>query len=59
MLFNSIIEINRLLSMSNIYLKITIEENNWRPQYFDFLGLKYLSTGQFWGATFHENIVEF
>ena len=59
MWFNSIIEINRLLSMSNIYLKITIEENNWRPQYFDFLGLKNLSTGQFWGATFHENIVEF
>ena len=35
-------EISRLLSkeMSNIYLKITIEEKNWRSQKFDFLGWK-------------------
>ena len=33
-------EINRLLSekMSNIYLKVTIEEKNWRSQNFNFLG---------------------
>ena len=59
MLFNSIKEINRLLSVSNIYLKVTIEENNWHPQDFDFLGLKNLSPGQIWGAAIHENIIEF
>ena len=32
--------------MSNIYLKVTIE-NNWRSQNFDFLSLKNLSPGQF------------
>ena len=49
MFFNSIIEINRLRNeinrllskkMWNIYLKVTIEEKNWRSQNFDFLGLK-------------------
>ena len=59
MLFNSIKEINRLLSMSNIYLKVTIEENKWHPQDFDFLGLKNLLPGQIWGAAIHENIIEF
>ena len=45
-------EINRLLSkgMSNIYLKVTIEKN-WRSQNFDFLGLKNLSPGQFFGSS--------
>ena len=35
-------EINRLLSkeMSNIYLKVTIDEKNQLSQNFDFLGLK-------------------
>ena len=33
--------------MSNIYLKVTIEEKNWRFQNFDFLGLKNLPPGQF------------
>ena len=63
--FNSIKETNslrkRLLSkeMSNIYLKVTNEEKNWRSQNFDFLGLKNLSPGQFWGAPTHEDIIEF
>ena len=45
-------EINRLLSkgIPNFYLKVTIEEKNWRSQNFDFLGLKNVSPGQFWGA---------
>ena len=47
MFFNSIKEINRLRididrllnkEMSNIYLKVAIEEKNWRSQNFDFLG---------------------
>ena len=45
--------------MSNIYLKVTNEEKNWRSQNFDFLGLKNLSPGQFWGAPTHEDIIEF
>ena len=51
---------NRLLSkkMSNIYFKVTVEKN-WRSQNFDFLSLKNLSPGQFWGAPIHENIIEF
>ena len=50
-------EINRLLSkgMSNIYLKVTIETFS----NFDFLGLKNLSPGQFWGAPTHADIIEF
>ena len=61
MFFNSVKEINRLLSkeMSNIYLKVTIEEKNWRSQNFDFLGLKTLSSCQFWGAPTHADITEF
>ena len=35
--------------MSNVYFKVTIEKN-WRSQNFDFLNLKNLSPGQFWGA---------
>ena len=45
--------------MSSIYLKITIEEKNWRSQNFDFLGLRDLSPGQFYGAPTHEDIFEF
>ena len=54
MFFNLLIEINRLRKeisrllskeMSNIYLKVTIVENNWRFHNFDFLGLKNLSPG--------------
>ena len=50
-------EINRLLSkgMSNIYLKVSIETS----QHFDFLSLKSLSPGQFWGAPAHADIIEF
>ena len=60
MFFNSIKEINRLLrGTSNIYLKVTIEEKNWHSQNFDFLGLKNLSPGQFWGAQTHKDITEF
>ena len=45
--------------MSNIYLKITIEEKSRRSQNFDFLDLKNLSPGQFWGAPTHADISEF
>ena len=38
--------------MSNNYLKVTIE----RSQNFNFLGLKNLSPGQFWGASTHADI---
>ena len=51
---------NRLLSkeISNIYLKVTIEKNG-PSQDFDFLSLKYLSLGQFWGAPTHADTIEF
>ena len=44
-------ERNRFLSkgMSNIYSKATIEKN-WRSQGFNFLSLKNLSPGQFFGS---------
>ena len=45
--------------MSNIYLKVTIEEKNGCSQKFDFLGLKNLLPGQFWGAPTHADITEF
>ena len=50
-------EINRLLSkgMSNIYLKVTIETFS----NFHFLGLKNLSSGQFWGAPNHADVIAF
>ena len=41
--------------MSNIYLKVTMETS----QHFDFLSLKSLSPGQFWGAPAHADIIEF
>ena len=62
--FNSIKEINRLRKevnkllskgMSNIYLKVNLR----RSQNFDFLGLKNLSSGQFWGAPTDTDIIEF
>ena len=68
MFFNSIKEINRLRKeikrllkegMSNIYLKVTIEEKNWRSQNFDFVDLKNMSPGQFWRVSTYEDIVEF
>ena len=68
MFFNSIKEINRLRKeinrllskgMSNIYLKVTIEEKNWRSQNFGFLVLKNFSPGQFWGAPTHEDVCGF
>ena len=66
MFFNSIKEKqvkekNSLLSkgMSNIQLKVTIKEINRRFQNFDFLGLKDLSLGQFWGAPTYADIIEF
>ena len=54
-------DVNRLSSegMSNICLKVTIEEKNWLSQNFDFLDLKNLSPGQFWGAPTLEDITEF
>ena len=66
MFFFSVEEINRLRKeinmllrkgMSNVYLKVTIKEKNWRSQKFDFLGLKKLSPGQFWGAPTHEDVI--
>ena len=68
MFFNLVKEINRLRKqihrllskgMSNIYLKITVVEKNWRSQNFDFLGLKYLSPGQIWAAPTYEDSIEF
>ena len=61
MFFSSVKEINRLLSngMSNIYSKVTIKEKKKRSQNFEFLGPKYLSPGQFWGAPIHADITEF
>ena len=44
--------------MSNIHLKVTIEKN-WGSRNFNFLSLKNLSPGQFWGAPTHEDIIEF
>ena len=44
--------------MSNVYLKVTINEN-WRFQNFDFPSLKNFSPGQFWGVLTHEDIIEF
>ena len=62
MFFNSIKEINRLrkeinrlLTVSNIYLKVILR----RSQNFDFLGLKNLSPGQFWGVLTLADIAEF
>ena len=54
-------EINSLLSkgMSNIYLKVTIEEKNQRSQNFDFLGLNDLSPGQFLGSPTRKDMIEF
>ena len=49
----------RLISMPNIYLKVTTEKKIQRSQNFDFLGLKNLSPGQFWGAPTHKDIIEF
>ena len=66
MFFFSVEEINRLRKeinmllrkgMSNVYLKVTIKEKNWRSQNFDFLGLKKLSQDQFWGAPTHEDVI--
>ena len=44
--------------MSNVYFKVTIEKN-WRSQNFDFLNLKNLSPGQFWGAPTDADLHEF
>ena len=59
MVFNSVKEINRLRKeinrlliqgMSNIYLKVTIE-NNWSTQNFDYLSLKNLPPSKFLGSS--------
>ena len=59
MFFNSINEINRLRKelnrssgkgISNIYLKVTIEEKNWPSENVNFLGLKiyhWVNLGEF------------
>ena len=44
--------------MSNIYLKVNIEENS-RSQSVDFSGLKNMSAGKLWGAPTHQDITEF
>ena len=43
--------------MPNICIKTTIEEKHWPSQNLDFLGLKHLSPGQFWGTPVHEDIL--
>ena len=55
MFFNSVKEINRLLSKGtvSIYLNVTIKK------IFEFLSLKHLSPGQFWGAPTYLDITEF
>ena len=59
MLFNSVKETNRLREetnsllskgMSNIYLKVTIQKK-WHSQNLDFLNLKNLSWGKFFGSS--------
>ena len=45
--------------MSNIYLKVSIGEINWRFQNFDFLDLKYLPPSQFLGAPAHRILKAF
>ena len=59
MLFNSVKETNRLREetnsllskgMSNIYLKVTIQKK-WHSQNLDFLYLKNLSWGKFFGSS--------
>ena len=42
--------------MSNISLKVIIQKNPL-SQNFDFLSLKNLSPGQFWGAPTHADII--
>ena len=68
MFFNSIKEINRLRKeinrllskgMSNIYLKKSYYGEKRRSQNFDFISLKNLSQGEFWGAPIHTDIIEF
>ena len=68
MLLNSIKEMNRLRKeinrllcneVSNIYLKVTTKEKNWRSQNLDFLCLEKLSTCQFLEAPAHEGIIGF
>ena len=58
MFFNLVKEINKLSSkeMTNIYLKVTIEEKNWRCQNVSFLSLKNLSQCQFWRVLTYEDI---
>ena len=45
--------------MPNIYLKLNTEEKNLRSQIFNFLFLKNLSSGEFWGAPTHEDTIDF
>ena len=44
--------------MSDIYLIVIIQEKNWRSQNFDFLSVKIVSPGRFWGVPPHEDIIE-
>ena len=43
--------------MSNIYLKVTIEEN-WRSQNFDFLSLKICHQVRFGRAPTHADVTD-
>ena len=47
--------------MSNIYLKVTSQKKSrsYTNTKLDFLSLKSLSPGQFWGAPTHADIIEF
>ena len=44
--------------MLNIDLKVIIEKK-WHAQNFNFLSLKNLPLGQFWGDPIHADIIEF
>ena len=44
--------------MSNIYLKVTIEKNRY-SQRLDILSLKSSSSGRFWRAPAHADMLEF
>ena len=62
-IFNSIKEINWLRKEIDYHVK-ECQIFAWKlllrhPQNFDFLGLKNLSLGQFWGALTHADIIEF
>ena len=45
--------------MSDIYVKLLLRKSNVDTENVNFLSLKSLSLGQFWGAPTHTDIIEF